>query len=200
MSVDQPVLPVSVAANDGLPVKSQPLISLLFPYTTLFRSPVIAVPANENVWFGCVLETTTFLVISFAFSVFVNVQVIVSPGSGRNVAVSVAAADRLLCPWTPVHELSVDQPVLVVSVETKLGLPVKSEIVFWLVSLLPSDTGPPVIAVPSNENVSFGWVLETTSFLVISFAFSVFVNVQVIVSPGSGRNVAVRPVSEDRLL
>src|SRR3954454_19771166 len=73
-------------------------------------------------------------------------------------------------------------------------------IVFWLVSLLPSDTGPPVIAVPSNENVSFGWVLETTTFLVISFAFSVLVNVQVIVSPGSGRNVAAVVPAEDRLL
>src|SRR3954466_10538043 len=101
---------------------------------------------------------------------------------------------------SPVQAIAVAQPAWVVSVASNVGLPAKEVIVFWLVSLLPSDTGPPVIAVPSKLNVSFGCVLETTTFLVISFAFSVLVKVQVIVSPGSGRNVAVRTASEDTLL
>src|SRR3954451_20300031 len=200
MSVDQPVSPVSVAANDGLPVKSEIIFSLVSLLPNVAGALVIAVPLKANVSFGCVLETTSFLVISLAFSVLVNVQVIVSPGSGRNVAAVVPAEDRLLCPLWPEDERTVDQPVWPVSVPVNDGLPVKSVIVFSLVSLLPSDTGPPVIAVPAKLNVAFGCVLETTTFLVISFAPSVFVKVQVIVSPGSGRNVAVRTASEDTLL
>src|SRR4051812_32082077 len=200
IAVAQPAWVVSVASNVGLPANEVIVFWLVSLLPSDTGPPVIAVPSNENVSFGWVLETTSFLVNRLRVSEVENVQVIVSPGSGRNVAAVVPADDTLLWPLSPEHELTVDQPVWPVSVAVNDGLPVKSVIVFSLVSLLPSDTGPPVIAVPAKLNVAFGCVLETTTFLVISFAPSVFVKVQGIVSPGSGRNVAVRTASEDTLL
>jgi hypothetical protein len=133
------------------------------------------------------------LVISFASSVFVNVQVIVSPGSGANVAVAEFAptecVESVPPALSPVQSTLVDQPGCSASDELKVWPAGKDVIVRELVSVSPRLSGEVASALPVNVNSVFGCVAELTILRVMIVAAFLLVNVQVVSSPGLTRTL-----------